>query len=108
CVPPRLDIVPGVNSETVKGNGCSMKKIFSFASVCVFGLASALAFADDKPSMGCGPDCGSAACMAACKNMPCCNGGHGAVNVQPKRSETSSKVDAGTKPAVQARQRMEE
>ena len=85
-----------------------MNKILSVVSVFVLGLAPVLTFADDKPAAGCGPDCGSAECMAACKNMSCCSRGGAAIDVQPQRLESSSKVDAGTKPAVKARQRMEQ
>lgn len=81
-----------------------MKNILS---VVVLGLASTLLFAGEKPSLGCGADCGSAECKAACKNMACCNGG-AALNIQPQRMEPSRKVDAATKPAVQARQQMEQ
>lgn len=77
-------------------------------SVVVLGLASTFAFAADGPAVGCGMDCSSAACMAACKNMSCCANGCAAANVQqPQRIEPSRKVDTSTKPAVQARQRME-
>ena len=82
-----------------------MKNILS---VVVLGLASAVAFAGDRPAAGCGADCHSAACMAACKNMACCNGGGATLNVETQRIETNRKVDTSTKPAVQARQRMEQ
>jgi len=85
-----------------------MKKILSVVSVFALGLATALTFADDKPTLGCGRDCGSAECRAACKNMACCNGGRAVLNTQPQRFETNKNVDAGTKPAVQARQRTEQ
>jgi len=81
-----------------------MKNILSIA---VLGLASPLAFAGDSPAVGCGADCHSAACMAACKNMSCCTNGGAAVSVQSQRNEPSHKVDIATKPAVQARQQME-